>query len=56
MPTCAKCGVMQATIEMRRSPKKDESGADVWLCKSQGPCKQRRAAQRANQIALKKGK
>lgn len=42
MPICSRCGVMQATVEMRRSPKRTESGAVVWLCKKGEACKARR--------------
>lgn len=56
MPTCTKCGVMKATVEMRKSPKKDDDGFTVWMCKEDGPCKQRRGAARANTIATQKGK
>jgi hypothetical protein len=56
MPTCTKCGITQATVEMRRSPKKDAYGMSQWLCKQTEPCKQRRIAARAHQIAVQKGK
>ena len=51
MPVCRECGIMQANAEMRRS-KKEEG---TWVCKDKDPCKLRRAAQRANEIALRKG-
>lgn len=58
MPTCSKCGVTKATVEMRRSPKKGKEGETLWLCKLTQPCKERRrltrihgkAAKRASQI------
>lgn len=46
MPTCSKCGITQATVEMRRSPKKTPSGETIWLCKEQDPCKVRIKANR----------
>jgi hypothetical protein len=49
MPTCRECEITQATVEMRRAK------AGTWLCKDKDACKVRRAARRANQIALKKG-
>lgn len=52
MPTCERCGITQATVEMRRKPK---SGGMEWFCKDRDECKQRRAAARAQQIALTKG-
>lgn len=51
MPTCIRCGITQATVEMRRSPKKDKNGEPLYLCKQQDACKQRRGALRANRIA-----
>lgn len=36
MPTCRECGHMQATVEMRRSPK------EGWLCKDKQGCKRRK--------------
>lgn len=51
MPTCTQCGVTQVTIEMRRSPKKEPDGTQLWLCKDKDACKQRRGALRANRIA-----
>lgn len=50
MPVCDRCGITQATIEMRRSPKK-ENGDQIWFCKNKEACKQRRGALRANRIA-----
>lgn len=57
MPTCYRCGVTQATAEMRRSPKKTKAGEQLWLCKEALRCLSRRkearvharAAKRANQ-------
>lgn len=51
MPTCSKCGITQATVEMRRSPKKGEGGATVWLCKDHDPCKARRKEARRREKA-----
>lgn len=36
MPVCRECHVMQATVEMRRSPKGD------WLCKDKQACLRRK--------------
>jgi len=41
MPICSRCGVMQATVEMRRSPKKTRSGEALWLCKGRTLCMRR---------------
>lgn len=51
VPTCIRCGITQATVEMRRSPKKGDDGAPLYLCKDQAACQQRRGARRANRIA-----
>lgn len=40
MPVCNRCGVMQATAEMRRSPKRGH------LCKDKPACAARRRKQR----------
>lgn len=50
MPTCRKCGITQATVEMRRSPK--EGGG--WLCKEFDRCKARVKEARARARAAKK--
>jgi hypothetical protein len=54
MPTCSRCGVMKATAEMRRSPKKGESGATLWMCKDRRPCATRRAELRIHEKARKR--
>jgi len=43
VPICKKCGITQATAEMRRSTKKGE-----WLCKDSSRCKARRLALKKN--------
>ena len=48
MPTCKKCGVTQATVEMRRSPKAG------WLCKEIDHCKARVKDARARARVQKK--
>lgn len=40
MPVCRKCNAMQATIEMRKSPK------EGWLCKDKDKCSKRIKAAR----------
>ena len=46
MPICKRCGVMLASVEMRRSPKKSETGATEWICDEKLLCKARRKAAR----------
>lgn len=45
---------MKATAEMRRSPKKGESGATLWMCKDRRPCATRRAELRIHEKARKR--
>lgn len=54
MPTCMRCGITQATVEMRRSPKKADDGSTLWLCKSIFPCKARRKEARLHEKARKR--
>lgn len=55
MPTCSKCGKTEATVEMRRSPKRTQSGDTIWLCKERDLCKARRKANRRLLRIEKKG-
>lgn len=51
MPICSKCGVMQASVEMRRSPKKGSEGEQLWLCKGADRCNARRRETRVHEKA-----
>ena len=48
MPECKECGITQATVEMRRSPK------EGWLCKEKSDCKKRKKERKARLRAQKK--
>jgi hypothetical protein len=52
MPTCRKCGITQASAEMRRSPKKGPKGELLWLCKEALACAARRKELRKKARAL----
>lgn len=54
MPTCSRCGLMQATVEMRRSPKKTRSGETIWLCKGLTLCMRRVKEARIQEKARKR--
>lgn len=54
MPICSRCGRMDATVELRRSPKKAKDGGTLWLCKERLLCSARRREARKHERALKK--
>ena len=54
MPACKECGITQATVEMRRSPKKGPSGETLYLCKETLPCKARAREKKRTERRLRR--